>query len=213
MQKGLAASALLLMAVGVNAATIDFETIALGPVSSVTAGGNTVTFSGPGGSTPTVVETGAPTEAFAPGDTPASGSFGERFITDDLPGADIGDYFFGFSTAITSLSMDSADFRADGGGAIGDIVSLQVFADVARTILLGSDSYVIDGSEVDGFRYNFSVSGVGAILGASLSTTGSDVGTGVDNIHFTSVPAPIAGLLMLVGMIGLGLQRRVSRRA
>jgi hypothetical protein len=59
----------------------------------------------------------------------------------------------------------------------------------------------------------------GAILSASLlfvdgpdmGTSGDDVGTGIDNVAFTTVPEPGTLLLLGSGLAGMALRRRRSQ--
>ncbi len=199
-----------------NAGFIDFEGFNEGDTpGTVNTGDNLVTFAtGTGGGL--IIASGGPTGGFVPDDTTVGGAFGERFLSDEtsvgggLEGA--GDYFVDFATAVTAVAMQAADYRRDGGGQIGDVVTFAAYADLARTILLGTDTYTIDGTEADGNVLTFFLGGVGDIRALSLTSSGRDVGTGIDNLRFrTAVPEPSAVSLLLLGALGLALARRRQR--
>ena len=195
--------------------TIDFEDLAAGTDISgagIDTGDNIVTFST--GTNALIAQTGGRVQGFVASDTPNGADFGQRFLTDETSFSDRrprldgeGDYFMSFSKAIFSLSLDAADYRRDGGGRVGDVVSLQVFAADMMT-LLGMDSYVITGREVDGYVHRFSVLSDGLIRYASLTSSGRDVGTGIDNVTFSTVPEPGTLGLLGLGLLAMGIARR-----
>jgi len=194
---------------------IDFESFGdVVPVTSVVVPGNVVTFSivDPAGNvTPayTAKVVGSQT-AFVPNDTPVGMQTG-TFLTDERQGPSLmGDYYIRFANPVSSLSLDLYDYRVDGGPAIGDTATLIVYSDLWATGI-GSDVFTIPNpNPVDGNIEHLSVAlGSFSILSASLTFNGPDVGTGIDNVTFSSIPAPGA---LLLGSIGIGLVGRLRRR-
>jgi hypothetical protein len=106
-------------------------------------------------------------------------------------------------------SLDLFDYRVDGGPAIGDTATLNVFSDAARTMLVGTSTFTIPSpNPMDGNLANLSVQNPSSpILAASLTFSTGDVGTGIDNITFSTVPEPGTVLLFGSGLAGLGLWR------
>jgi len=173
--------------------TIDFEAFAnltaLGPVTTVT---NTVTFSVTGGGTAFVADVGAPVTAFVSLDTPATAVAGARFLTDETAGPSAAlDYFMTFASPVLNLSLDLYDYRVDGGPSAGDTATLNVFSDASFTTLVGSSVFTIPVlNPVDGNVENLSVPSPSApILSASVVFMAGDVGTGIDNVTFTTATA------------------------
>ena len=219
------AVASLVMLLGVNAghATIvDFEGFAaLTPLGAVVASdGNVVTFSVAGNSPDGlayVADVGNPMSAFVPADTPAAAVAGTRFLTDEPAGPNlINDYFMSFAKAVTDLSLDLFDFRADGGARVGDVATLTVFSDAGFTTAVGSDTFTVVAGLVDGNVENLSVAAPSAnILSASLVFSGNgDVGTGIDNVTFTTVPEPSSLLVWsLIGLSFAGVGRWRRRKS
>lgn len=151
-------------------------------------------------------------------DVTAGGDFGKRFLTDEtslgrgLDGA--GDYFMTFAKGISSLSLEAADYRTDGGGRRGDIVTLSVYADAAMTDLIAEVSQRIRRGLRDGFVRKFMIGDVSRpIYAAALTHSGRDIGTGIDNISFVSVPEPGTLGLLGLGLLGLTLVKRRARRS
>lgn len=198
------------------AGTINFEAIAEGTLlGGVATGDNTVTF-GVGLATPTalgvVAGVGAPETAFAPNDSPAGAAAGSRFLTDEVDGPTIGrNYFMTFASAISGLSLQLYDFRVDGGPAIGATATLSLYSDAAFTTLLASDVFTITGGEVDGNVVDLAVA-LGGLpaLSAAVRFSTQDIGTGIDNLSFTSVPEP--GSLLLLGGGLAALAARLRRK-
>ncbi|MBP0022349.1 MAG: hypothetical protein J7647_32930, partial [Cyanobacteria bacterium SBLK] len=130
--------------------TIDFESgfSDRQPVSIVSTGGTQVTFSvGPGtaggSSSGQIAEIGAPSTGFALRDgqgTAIEPLIGNFFFTDTTSTAH--NYFMEFDRLVSSLSIDILDFRVDGGGAVGDTVTLNVFSDLFSTNI-GSSTFTI----------------------------------------------------------------------
>lgn len=195
--------------------TIDFEAFTypdlLGPVS---IGGNVVTFSvgTPGASPGIIAEVGDPRTAFVPNDSPAGANAGLMFLTDEDSGPYLGlDYFIEFDRPVSSLSLDLYDYRVDGGPAPGDTATLTVYSDLFTTAV-GSDVFVIPiPNPVNGnVEFLSVVAGVGeSFRSASLIFDGPDVGTGIDNVSFTTIPAPGA---LALGSIGIGVVGWLRRR-
>lgn len=197
---------------------IDFEDLAVGAGGDslvVSTDNNKVTFKT---STNALVagRGGNPMEGFvvrgAPDDNPAGAdNWGRRFLTDETTlggGLDgRGTYRMRFANAISDLAVEAADYRADGGGRNGDRVSLTVF-DADKNIL-DSVFYIVN-NQIDGYLHRFFIENVGDIYSAVLRTSGRDVGTGIDNIAFTSVPEPGTLGLLGLGLLGLALAKRRS---
>ena len=104
---------------------------------------------------------------------------------------------------------------------VGDSVTLTAFGDAAGTKVVGTQSYKINDLNLpNGFIESLAVmKPYSPILSASVTFSRGDVGTGIDNIAFTTdapVPEPsslivlIAGLL---GVVGLDRHRRPSSSA
>jgi len=210
---------------------IDFEEFADGDsIGAVPVFGNTVTLtvgSTAGGAAPGVIEAiGSPVGGFVPGDTPAAGVGGSFFLTDEIgPGSPLSNrfnYYLDFATEVFNLSLDLYDFRTDGGGAVGDIAKLTVYSDAARTTEVGSDTFTVTAGLVDGNVAPLSVlSPTGLIKAASLEFFDSlaptvvdpqDVGTGIDNIRFETVPEPTSAALFGMGLAAAGVVRRRRRK-
>ena len=150
-------------------------------------------------------------------DTPANsdGSFyaaGGRFsLTDEI--RQTRDYIIMFSEAVTELSLDLYDFRADGPHNAGtpgsDTVVLELYN--AAGAIVGSDSYTVPVPRpIEGNVVTLGSSN-GNVSKARLIFTSTEGGTAIDNIMFT-VPEPSSMGLATFGLVGLlGMRRR--RRA
>ena len=193
--------------------TIDFEGFGdQQPYGAVNTGDNIVTFSvgSPGAGPGYTAVDGGPMTAFVPMDTPASLTAG-TFLTDETAGPDLKlDYYFTFAKLVSSVGLDLYDYRVDGGPAIGSTATLTVYSDLFTTSV-GTDVFTIPTSNpVDGNIEHLSVvSGSFNIWSASVTFDLPDVGTGIDNIEFCTIPAPGA---ILLGSIGVGLASWLRRR-
>jgi hypothetical protein len=211
----------LVCTLSLSATTIDFETFSEGnPLGPVVVGGNTVTFGAGAGATPTgnayVVEVGGPVRGFQPLDSPVGGMAGQKFLTDELAGPGLPNqglnYFMTFAMPIINLSLDLYDFR-DGGAGSGDTATLTLFSD-AFTTAVSSVSFMIPAIlPPDGNVVNLAAaSGAFNVLSASLVFSAPDLGTGIDNLNFTSAPEPWSVFLLGSGMLGMGNALRRRRK-
>ena len=223
----LAGSALVLGASGQGMAdAITFEsgyTDRMALSAPVTTGTNSVTIgltAAGAARTPYIAKVGAPETAFTPNDRPADVSrSGDYFLTDETKGPSEGvrNYDFAFARPTANLSLDVYDYRgSDGGGKLGDTVTLSAFGDAGRANLVGSQTYKItDPNLPNGSIEMLSVANPTApILSAELSFSRGDIGTGIDNITFDTAPAvpePATLATLAAGLIGLAALRR--RRA
>lgn len=211
---------------------INFEGFSDGDqVTSVITGDNIVSFVDAVGPNPgmnslfNAVQVGRPAGGFARDDIPAPpGALGRIFLSDEFgtPSNNLspdGAYGMSFALGITSLTLDVADYRADGGGRVGDRVRLRLFAsDDLTGPAIGEDLFVINNDPAqfpDGVVKSLSVTLQGGLIARSASVMNadhSDVGTGIDNIEFDSVPEP-STLAIWGAALGLaGLQRRRRNR-
>jgi hypothetical protein len=178
-----------------SAAIVDFEGgfADLDPVGAVVVPGNTVTFSvGPSGvptGTGFIAEVGDPATSFVPADTPAAAVAGRFLLSDEDTEQLLSlDYFIDFANPVLNLGLDLFDVRGDGGGATGDVATLNAYADATRSTLVGSDSFTVPSPQpVEGNVVNLSIPAPSApIVATHLTFSGVDVGTGIDNITFTN---------------------------
>jgi len=139
-----------------------------------------------------VAERGGRTAAFAPNDRAASVGVGDYFLADErgiddgLSGR--GNYFLRFDNFITSLALDTIDYRTDGGGRDGDTVLLEIFSDSSFANLIAMDSFTIRSGFPDGIVQSLSVGSFPAARSARVRHSRGDIGTAIDNIRFDSVP-------------------------
>jgi hypothetical protein len=156
-----------------------------------------------------------PETAFVPDDVPAGLQSG-TFLTDEFDGPSLkGIYQMAFAKPISQLSLDLYDYRRDGGPALGDQAILTVYD--AGGVALGSDVFTIPTpNPVDGNIEHLSVDvGSYSIMSADITYSGAgqnnglDVGTGIDNVAFSTIPAPGA---MLLGSLGMGVVGWLRRR-
>ncbi|UCD51950.1 MAG: hypothetical protein JSW27_04790 [Phycisphaerales bacterium] len=195
--------------------TIDFEGLGdVTPITSIAVPGNVVTFSIvlPTGAVATAytAQVGGPVTAFVSNDAPAGMQSG-TFLTDEAAGPNLtGEYRMQFANPVSSLSLDLYDYRVDGGPAAGDQAILTVYSDLFTTAI-GTTSFTIPASNpIDGNIEHLAIAlGSFDIVSAALTFTGADVGTGIDNVSFATVPAPGA---LILGAIGSGMVGWFRRR-
>jgi hypothetical protein len=195
---------------------IDFEGLGdVTPITSIAVPNNVVTFSiihPTGAVTPAYTAmVGGPVTAFVSNDMPAGMRTG-TFLTDETNGPSLtGEYRMQFAKPVASLSLDLYDYRVDGGPAAGDQAILTVYANSDFTGALATDVFTIPvPNPVDGNIENLAIDwGNFSILSATVTFTGADVGTGIDNVTFATIPAPGA---MILGALGTGLVGYFRRR-
>lgn len=181
-------------------------------VTSVATPSNVVTFSVTGGDGMAYIASpGGPQTSFVPNDnTTNPATTGNFFLNDEFNGPNAaGDYIMDFANPITSLSLDLYDFRGDGGNA--DQVTLTLY-DAANAVV-GSDIFNVVGGLPDGNIVNLSALASSPAIRAELTfNNNGDVGTGIDNIQFATVPEPAAiGLWLLLAAAAVGVTR-IRRR-
>jgi hypothetical protein len=199
---------------------IDFEAgySRLDPVSLVNTATNSVTIETLGdASAPTfIAQVGTkPKDAFENvvngqilGDTPEGGNPGSYFLTDGA--GNVANYLFSLKNPVGEFSIDLYDYVGDGGAAVTDYAQLTAYADVARTSVVATDTYVVPKPRpLDGLAVTLTVSAP-AIAAVTLDFSTLDRGTGVDNIQFVTVPEPSAMVLAALSIVTLliGVQRR-----
>ena len=161
-----------------------------------------------------IAEVGLPTTAFVARDTPADLNVSGRYFLTDEPNGPWArfPYYMSFARPVQNLSLNLYDYRIDGGPWIGDTVTLRVF-DQGNN-LVGTDVYTIGlPNPVNGNIILLSIMDPSApIQSAFLDFSGrGDVGTGIDNISFSTVPLPSSLLLMGFGLLGLAGWRRFRK--
>ncbi len=193
--------------------TIDFDSFAdQTAINSINTGDNIVTFSvgSPGLLPAYIARVGGSTTGFVPDDIP-QGVIDGGFLTDEFNGPTVAhDYFIEFTNPVSSLGLDLYDFRRDGGGQIGDVVQLTVFSD-AFTTAIGTQSLYIASGLPDGNVSHLEVMGNGLNIMSASITYGADVGTGLDNVTYSTVPVPAPGAVFL-GAIGTSVVGWLRRR-
>lgn len=185
-------------------------------LNSVVTSTNRVTFV-PSGTTSVyhIAKTGPGLSGFVPDDVPGgpgADRIGDFFLTDEtVPDSNLaqqGDYGFYFAVPVVSLSLDTLDYRTDGGGKKGDMVKLEVFSDPSFLTLVGYSEFEVQPGLTDGAVQVLSISGVGPFSSAKISSSGNDVGTGIDNISFETIrlspptPTPEPTSFLLWGVVG-----------
>lgn len=160
-----------------------------------------------------VVKEGYPVDAYAPGDTiPDYNGHdgGSYFLTEDKNGPSTRfDYYMDFVNGINDLSLSVYDYGARGGARKGDFVSLFLFDQNGNEI--GADKYVLPKNPKnlpDPNLILLSAQTNALAFHASVVFSRGDVGTGIDNIAFTTVPEPGTLALLALGLFGLTAARR-----
>ena len=163
------------------------------PVTDVVTATNTVTFGvepcGVGQGPAFIAEKDDPVTAFEPDDEiPAGASGGSFFLTDEKSGPPVTvelNYCISFATPVNNLSVDLYDYRGDGGEKVGDTATLTVFD--AGGSPVGFDTFTITAGLPNPNLETLSIqSPFGLISSAELSFDGTHLGTGIDNITFTT---------------------------
>lgn len=160
-----------------------------------------------------VVKEGYPVDAYAPGDIiPDYNGHdgGDFFLSEDRNGPSTRfDYFMDFEKGISDLSLAVYDYGAYGGPSKDDYVTLFLY-DVNWNEI-GSDSFTLPANAKnlpDPNLITLSANATGVAYHASVMFSKGDVGTGIDNVSFTTVPEPGTLALMGLGLFGLSLVRR-----
>jgi len=223
MQRILSSVAVVVLAAGSAhaASTIDFEsgfsdqqavgTVALADNSVTFSVGDSLAVRGPA----YVAEVGGQKTAFVgygggidtPEDLGVSGDFfltDEEFVSDSFSK----NYYIEFERAVSLLSLDLYDFCGDAGGGAGSMVTLTAYSDSFSTSA-GTDTYTVPTPlPNEGNIVSLAVAGDPHILSASVTFSTADTGTGIDNIQFSTIPAPAAAVLASLGAGLVGWLRR-----
>ena len=201
----------------VQADLIDFESGFRDqiPVTKVITPTNVVTFGVDIDHKPAyIAKVGGLTTAFVPNDTPVDINVsGNYFLTDEKNGPWFKlPYYMSFARPVHNLSLNLYDYRVDGGPWFGDSATLMVFDQAGN--LVGTDIYTIGWpNPMNGKITLLSVMNpIAPITTARLEfSKRGDVGTGIDNISFTTVPLPSSLLLLGSGLLGLAGWRRLKK--
>ena len=162
-----------------------------------------------------ITRVGSPTTAFFPHDLPTGGSPGAFLLSDELaprgnPQSAM-DYFIEFAEPVSNLSLELYDLEIAGNTA-----TLTAYSDLTRTDVVGMDSATIVGNAPEGLVTPLSIPNPTTVIRvASLTlSNGSDLGTGIDNVTFTTarVPIPTAALLA-IALLLFGTSFVALRRA
>lgn len=159
-----------------------------------------------------VARAGGRETAYAPGDRiPLGHDGGSFFATDEYDGPRRAfNYRFDFANGIRSFGLDLYDYRADGGARIGDSVTLYLYD--SGSAVVGSQTHIITSGLPDANLFSFDVDlGELVAMSAYLDFSRPDVGTGIDNLRFASVPEPGTYALFGLGLLGLAYARRHVR--
>jgi len=197
-----------------HAGTIDFEGLGdLVGVASLSTSDNTVAFNCGSLQSPancTSFHYGSPAAVFQPGDTPVTGfgagtSVGFVGLHDRVApssGANIDEFFFQFTNAVSSFGLDLIDHDFP-----GNVFTLTLFSNADFTGLLDSFSLPFAG-DATVVPLELFLSGSTA-LSASLTQAGNiDNGIGIDNLRFTTaVPAPAASTIIALSLFLIAAAR------
>jgi hypothetical protein len=161
------------------------------------------------------------TTAFIPGDSrdPISGGADNGFLTDEPTGPVAAlDYFFSFSVGIPDLSLQVLDFRGDGGAPAPASATLETYSGTDWTGALGIATFNLAALQADGFVFSLTDLGGGTpIRTARVTFSTPDIGTGIDNLSWTTgteIPEPGTVILFGTGLLALGAivrKRRTSQ--
>jgi len=160
-----------------------------------------------------VVREGYPADAYVPGDEIPSGpnyDGGHFFLTEDKNGPSTRfDYFMNFEKGISDLSLAVYDYGAYGGPTANDPLTLFLY-DIDWNEV-GSYTTTPGGNPSDIPDPNLillSASTDSVAYHAAVIFSKGDVGTGIDNVRFTTVPEPGSVALLALGLVGLSFARR-----
>jgi hypothetical protein len=161
-----------------------------------------------------IAQVGGRTTAFVPNDTPEDLTVsGKYFLTDEKNGPWFKlPYYISFATPVQNLSLDLYDYRRiDGGPRIGDRATLRVFDQAGNPV--GMDVYTIPwpNPQNGNIEWLSVMNPTAPIKTGWLEFSKGDVGTGIDNIRFTTVPLPSSLLLTGFGLLGLAGWRRFRK--
>ena len=189
-----------------------------GPIATATNSVRIGVVAGGVARSPLVAKVGAPETAFTPDDRTANPAVsGDYFLSDEAngPSGSARDYTFDFANPAANLALNVYDYRSsDGGAKLGDTATLSAFGDEGRSNLVGSQTYTIsNGALPNGAIELLSVANPTApIRSAVLTFSRGDVGSGIDNITFTTAAVPEPGTIAILGFGVLGLIAARRRR-
>lgn len=201
-----------------QAGVIDFEGLGDGVVvAPLSAGDINVTFTCgtlPGEASCYSFQYGGPPyHGFAPNDMPAEGfgegtSLGFGGLTNQPNGPMTPtDFFFEFDAPITSFGFDAIDVDGNGNTHV-----LSLFANADFTDVVGTFTYTVPVTRIDGDTTAFSVILTGVTALSAHFSAAADPGLALDNVRITAataVPEPGTLGMLVFGMFGLaGLMRR-----